>query len=155
MLLLIFRPFDLTHKVTVAGQTGVVSDIGLFATTMLTADNEVIIVPNGALHYMPFQALKNAQGFLIQRHAISLAPSASVAVQLVRRQQHIASNLVAFGNPRIGPEYELPSAEAEGRAIGLGQHSIRGRDGETGPRKKGDIGFASLRGGTVVGDESE
>ncbi|SAK86065.1 CHAT domain protein [Caballeronia hypogeia] len=84
----------------------------------LRADERLIIVPNGALHYMPFQALKNAQGFLIQRHAISLAPSASVAVQLVRRQQHIASNLVAFGNPRIGPEYELPSAEAEVRAIG-------------------------------------
>ncbi|GJH08023.1 CHAT domain-containing protein [Caballeronia novacaledonica] len=84
----------------------------------LRAGERLIIVPNGALHYMPFQALKNAQGFLIQRHAISLAPSASVAVQLVRRQQHIASNLVAFGNPRIGPEYELPSAEAEVRAIG-------------------------------------
>jgi small conductance mechanosensitive channel len=49
VLLLIFRPFDLNQKVTVAGQTGVVSDIGLFATTMLTADNEVIIVPNGAI----------------------------------------------------------------------------------------------------------
>ncbi|WP_244140155.1 CHAT domain-containing protein [Caballeronia sp. BCC1704] len=78
----------------------------------------LIVVPNGALHYMPFQALKNARGFLIQRHAISLAPSASVAVQLVRRQQHIASDLVAFGNPRIGPDYELPSAESEVRAIG-------------------------------------
>jgi small conductance mechanosensitive channel len=49
VLLLIFRPFDLAQKVTVAGQMGVVSDIGLFATTLLTADNEVIIVPNGAI----------------------------------------------------------------------------------------------------------
>jgi CHAT domain-containing protein/tetratricopeptide (TPR) repeat protein len=78
----------------------------------------LIIVPNGALHYMPFQALRNAQGFLIQRHALALAPSASVAVQLVRRQQRIASNLVAFGNPRIAPEFDLPGAEAEVRAIG-------------------------------------
>jgi small conductance mechanosensitive channel len=49
VLLLIFRPFDLGHKIAVAGQTGVVSDIGLFATTMVTSDNEVIIVPNGAI----------------------------------------------------------------------------------------------------------
>ncbi len=32
--------------------------------------------------------------------------------------------------------------------------SVRGRDGMTGPRCAGDIGFASLRGGTVVGEHS-
>jgi 4-hydroxy-tetrahydrodipicolinate reductase len=45
-------------------------------------------------------------------------------------------------------------AAAEGRSIDLKQHSIRGRDGETGARNPGDIGFASLRGGTVVGEHS-
>jgi 4-hydroxy-tetrahydrodipicolinate reductase len=43
-------------------------------------------------------------------------------------------------------------AAAEGRGIDLAQHSARGRDGVTGARCRGDIGFASLRGGTVVGD---
>jgi 4-hydroxy-tetrahydrodipicolinate reductase len=45
-------------------------------------------------------------------------------------------------------------AAAEGRGIDLATHSARGRDGETGARKPGDIGFASLRGGTVVGEHS-
>ena len=45
-------------------------------------------------------------------------------------------------------------AAAEGRGIDLASHSARGRDGETGARKAGDIGFASLRGGTVVGEHS-
>lgn len=45
-------------------------------------------------------------------------------------------------------------AAAEGRGIDLAAHSARGRDGETGARKPGDIGFASLRGGTVVGEHS-
>jgi len=45
-------------------------------------------------------------------------------------------------------------AAAEGRGIDLAQHSARGRDGETGARNAGDIGFASLRGGTVVGEHS-
>jgi 4-hydroxy-tetrahydrodipicolinate reductase len=48
----------------------------------------------------------------------------------------------------------LGQAAAEGRGVGLGEHSARGRDGYTGARQTGDIGFASLRGGTVTGDHS-
>jgi 4-hydroxy-tetrahydrodipicolinate reductase len=48
----------------------------------------------------------------------------------------------------------LGEAAAEGRGINLGQRSVRARDGHTGPREPGDIGFASLRGGTVAGDHS-
>ena len=43
-------------------------------------------------------------------------------------------------------------AAAEGRKIDLKTRSDRGRDGHTGARKPGDIGFASLRGGTVAGE---
>ena len=48
----------------------------------------------------------------------------------------------------------LGEAAAEGRKIALDQHSARGRDGHTGARRSGDIGFAALRGGTVTGDHS-
>ena len=48
----------------------------------------------------------------------------------------------------------LGEAAAEGRGVSLKGYSARGRDGLTGARRKGDIGFASLRGGTVVGDHS-
>lgn len=46
----------------------------------------------------------------------------------------------------------LGEAAAEGRAIELAKCSERGRDGLTGARGHGKIGFASLRGGTVAGD---
>lgn len=46
----------------------------------------------------------------------------------------------------------LGEAAAEGRGIGLGHNSARGRDGITGARTEGTIGFASLRGGSVVGE---
>jgi 4-hydroxy-tetrahydrodipicolinate reductase len=46
----------------------------------------------------------------------------------------------------------LGEAAAEGRGITLKDHSERGRDGQTGAREDGAIGFASLRGGSVVGD---
>ena len=48
----------------------------------------------------------------------------------------------------------LGEAAAMGRSIDLATHSERGRDGQTGARAKGAIGFASLRGGTVAGDHS-
>tara|TARA_R110002124_G_scaffold109676_12_gene262902 strand:+ start:34496 stop:35338 length:843 start_codon:yes stop_codon:yes gene_type:complete len=48
----------------------------------------------------------------------------------------------------------LGEAAARGRDITLKTHSVRVRDGHTGPRETGSIGFATLRGGTVVGDHS-
>jgi 4-hydroxy-tetrahydrodipicolinate reductase len=48
----------------------------------------------------------------------------------------------------------LGNAAAEGRGIGLKERAIRTRDGHTGPRPTGDIGFATLRGGTVVGEHT-
>ncbi|KIZ32986.1 4-hydroxy-tetrahydrodipicolinate reductase, partial [Rhodopseudomonas palustris] len=48
----------------------------------------------------------------------------------------------------------LGEAAAAGRDVKLAEHSARGRDGITGARKAGDIGFASLRGGTVTGDHT-
>jgi 4-hydroxy-tetrahydrodipicolinate reductase len=48
----------------------------------------------------------------------------------------------------------LGEAAAAGRGIDLTRHSERGRDGHTGARQSGAIGFASLRGGTVAGDHS-
>jgi 4-hydroxy-tetrahydrodipicolinate reductase len=48
----------------------------------------------------------------------------------------------------------LGEAAAEGRKIDLNKQSERGRDGHTGARKVGSIGFASLRGGTVAGEHS-
>lgn len=48
----------------------------------------------------------------------------------------------------------LGEAAAAGRGIALATHSERGRDGITGKRGIGNIGFASLRGGSVAGDHT-
>jgi 4-hydroxy-tetrahydrodipicolinate reductase len=48
----------------------------------------------------------------------------------------------------------LGEAAAQGRGVSLKDHSARGRDGLTGARRAGDIGFASLRGGTAAGDHT-
>jgi 4-hydroxy-tetrahydrodipicolinate reductase len=48
----------------------------------------------------------------------------------------------------------LGEAAAQGRGIDLSTQSVRVRDGHTGARPAGTIGFATLRGGSVVGDHS-
>lgn len=48
----------------------------------------------------------------------------------------------------------LGEAAASGRGISLSENSVRSRDGHTGPREEGTIGFATLRGGSVVGEHS-
>lgn len=53
-----------------------------------------------------------------------------------------------------GTALMLGRAAAEGRGIDLATHSIRTRDGNTGPRPAGAIGFAALRGGAVIGDHT-
>lgn len=53
-----------------------------------------------------------------------------------------------------GTALMLGEAAAAGREIALADHSVRVRDGHTGPRRAGDIGFATLRGGSVVGDHT-
>ena len=53
-----------------------------------------------------------------------------------------------------GTALMLGRAAAEGRGIALDQHAVRAREGHTGARRAGDIGFATLRGGSVVGEHS-
>jgi 4-hydroxy-tetrahydrodipicolinate reductase len=53
-----------------------------------------------------------------------------------------------------GTALMLGEAAAEGRGITLKDKSARGRDGHTGVRRAGDIGFASLRGGSVIGEHT-
>jgi 4-hydroxy-tetrahydrodipicolinate reductase len=53
-----------------------------------------------------------------------------------------------------GTALMLGEAAAEGRRVNLAEKAVRARDGHTGARKAGDIGFATLRGGSVVGDHT-
>ena len=53
-----------------------------------------------------------------------------------------------------GTALALGQAVAEGRKVALADVRVRARDGITGPRKAGDIGFAVMRGGDVIGDHT-
>jgi len=49
VMVLLFRPFAIGDVVTVAGHTGTVDDIGLFATILVTPDNHRVVVPNASV----------------------------------------------------------------------------------------------------------
>jgi 4-hydroxy-tetrahydrodipicolinate reductase len=53
-----------------------------------------------------------------------------------------------------GTALMLGKAAAEGRGVDLDTHADRGRDGITGSRQRGHIGFAALRGGTIIGEHT-
>ena len=53
-----------------------------------------------------------------------------------------------------GTALMLGAAAAEARNVSLPERSVRVRNGHTGARKRGDIGFAVLRGGDVVGEHT-
>jgi 4-hydroxy-tetrahydrodipicolinate reductase len=51
-----------------------------------------------------------------------------------------------------GTSLLLGQAVAEARGVSLAERGVKSRDGDIGPRREGDIGFAALRGGDVVGE---
>ncbi len=53
-----------------------------------------------------------------------------------------------------GTALMLGEAAAQGRKVSLSQTRVSTRDGHTGARRSGDIGFATLRGGNVVGEHT-
>ena len=53
-----------------------------------------------------------------------------------------------------GTALMLGHAAAVGRGVDLAKASVRSRDGHTGARRRGDIAFQSLRGGSVIGDHT-
>jgi len=53
-----------------------------------------------------------------------------------------------------GTALMLGEAAASGRQVALDDHAVKAREGHTGARRSGDIGFATLRGGDVVGEHT-
>ena len=81
---------------------------------------QLIIVPHDALHYLPFQALNLEGKFLIERHSMSYAPSASALVAIFKRPLiSVPRGVLAMGNPDLDdPTMALPGAQREAELIG-------------------------------------
>jgi 4-hydroxy-tetrahydrodipicolinate reductase len=124
--------------VHVIGTTGLsVSDMAVIKTVTSRA----IVVQSGNMSLGV-----NLLAALVKRVAASLDEGFDIEILEMHHKAKI--------DAPSGTALLLGEAAAAGRKVALDQHSARGRDGITGPRNAGAIGFASLRGGTVTGEHS-
>ena len=134
-------------NVAIAAERGLVHVIG---TTGLSSSDEAVIksVTQRAIVVKSgnMSLGVNLLAALVKRVAQSLDDSFDIEILEMHHRAKI--------DAPSGTAMMLGEAAAAGRGVALGQHSARGRDGQTGARKRGDIGFASLRGGSVTGDHS-
>lgn len=84
-------------------------DLLIYPLTKFLKTNEIVFVPTGCLHYLPFQALFDGEKFLIESKIVSYAPSASVLVNCLQKtaRNYDSALLTAFADETI------PKAESE------------------------------------------
>ena len=143
-----------------------------FSLPEATAAHAAFAAETGTAHVIGTTGLEPAQAAAVRaaaaRAAVVWAPNMSVGVNLLLALTERAARV-------LGPEYDIEIVEMHhrhkidapsGTALGLGAAAAagrgvdhdsvaaRGRDGRTGARRAGDIGYAVLRGGDVAGDHS-
>jgi CHAT domain-containing protein/Tfp pilus assembly protein PilF len=111
------------------------------AATLLADKTSLVLVPDGVLWDLPFQALRQKENrYLIEEHVLSYAPSLSVLREARRRRDSATASpqvprphLLAFGNPKLSrrtieqvttihrDEKLLPLPEAEREVVSLKQ----------------------------------
>ena len=84
--------------------------------------------------------------YLVQEAAARLGPDWDIEIVEMHHRRKV--------DAPSGTAILLGEAAAEGRGIDLATNRESGRDGQTGARERGAIGFAALRGGTVAGEHS-
>jgi 4-hydroxy-tetrahydrodipicolinate reductase len=137
-------------KATVAHATlaGAAKKVLVIGTTGLTAQDDAAVVAaakSATVVRSPNMSLAvNLLTALTERVAASLGPDYDIEIFELHHRHKVdapSGTALAFGE-----------AAARGRNVKLDDVAARGRDGHTGARKPGAIGFASSRGGSEVGD---
>jgi 4-hydroxy-tetrahydrodipicolinate reductase len=138
-------PASTVEFAALAAQARIVHVIG---TTGLSASDEARIEA-AARHATVVKAGNMSQGVnllavLTAQVAKALGPEFDIEiVEMHHRHKRDAPS---------GTSLMLGRAAAAAREVSLEERCVRVRDGDIGPRREGDIGFAALRGGDVVGE---
>jgi 4-hydroxy-tetrahydrodipicolinate reductase len=127
-----------------AGKVHIIGTTGLSAsdeTKIKDAAKKAVIVKSGNMSLGV-----NLLAALTKRVAKTLDDAFDIEILEMHHNQKV--------DAPSGTALMLGRAAAEGRGIDLDSHAVKSRVGHTGTRKAGEIGFASLRGGSVVGEHS-
>lgn len=145
---------DFTHAGAAQAHAAVLAEAGVawvLGTSGLSAADETAVAETARripVVYAPnFAPGVNLVLALAERLAAAL-PAESYDAEIV--EMHHRQKVDAPSGTAIG----LGRAVARGRGVRLEDVMVSGRDGHTGPRPPGAIGFAALRGGQVVGEHT-
>ncbi|OAN49345.1 4-hydroxy-tetrahydrodipicolinate reductase [Magnetospirillum moscoviense] len=144
---------DFTAPAATVAHAALAAELGkilVVGTTGLTKDDEAVLAQAAArttIVYAPnFSVGVNLLMALTERAAAILGDDYDIEiVEMHHRRKVDAPSGTALG---------LGRSAAKGRGVALDQVWCKSRDGHTGARPKGEIGFATLRGGDVVGDHT-
>ena len=76
--------------------------------------SKLTISPHGVLHYLPFVALSDGDGYLLDRYSIRSIPSAGTLAYIKTDRPNKTGTLLALGNPDLGDaRFDLPNAQIE------------------------------------------
>jgi 4-hydroxy-tetrahydrodipicolinate reductase len=137
-----------TATVAFAGLAAQARIVHVIGTTGLSPD-EMATIEAAARHAAIVKAGNMSLGVnllagLTERVARTLGPEFDIEIlELHHRHKRDAPS---------GTALMLGEAAASGRGVALKDHAVRSREGDVGPRREGDIGFAVMRGGDVVGE---
>lgn len=85
----------------------------------LVEGRDLVLVPAGILHYLPFAALHDGKDRLLAAHGLRFLPSASVQKYLPAPRRTPLQRMLVLGNPDLGdPSLDLPSAQQEAELLG-------------------------------------
>lgn len=112
------------------------------------SSSRLIVVPHGALHYLPFYSLHDGKNYLIERYSIRMLPSASTFKYLQREKSEKPGDILAFGNPDLGDQkFNLVNAENEAvsvsKTLPRSKYFLRKDANETALKKYGE-GFSYI-----------
>ena len=145
---------DFTHAAAVQRHAATLAAAGtgwVLGTSGLSAADEAAVAVAArtipVVYAANFSAGVNLVLALAERMAAAL-PAESYDAEIV--EMHHRQKVDAPSGTAIG----LGRAVARGRGVALEAVMESGRDGHTGPRQPGAIGFAALRGGQVVGEHT-
>ena len=127
----------LHHKILISGTTGLNS-----------AQKEALIRAGESTRVVWSANMSVGVNLLMAlvEHTASKLPEADIEILEMHHRMKV--------DAPSGTALALGESAARGRDVSLADVAVRSRDGHTGARKTGDIGFATLRGGDVIGDHT-
>jgi 4-hydroxy-tetrahydrodipicolinate reductase len=134
-----FSAYAAAHKIAhIVGTTGLSDED---KTALRVAAKDTVVVQSGNMSLGV-----NLLAALVEQVARALDTGFDIEILEMHHRHKV--------DAPSGTALMLGEAAAAGRKVSLQKQSVRVRNGHTGARKSGDIGFATLRGGSVVGDHS-